>query len=260
MEEVVKNAHQLGELVGLSLRSVSNCPMELNLRPVTVVNAHRIAARRPYLIATGVCLLLALAGWYLYFLRAANIQEGVLNGVSEKVAAMQNFENRFKSITTDMKGITATSAPLTQIVDDRQFWARVISELNARLPQKYVWITLLEATSNGKPVILGDPSKPLASGPSSATAAAPAAPGRPGAVVPKVLAIDGLHIKGLYLHNDRRDQVVSDFKDNLAKSPFFKLDAKNEKSIILNRAPENDKDWAFDYELQLNLAQPHPLQ
>ncbi len=259
VEEVVKSAHQLGELVGLSLRSVSTCPMELNLRPATVVNAQKIAARRPYFIAAGVCLLLAMAGWWLYLLRAANIQEGVLNNVSEKVSTMQGFEQRFNTINNDIKGIAATAAPLTQIVDDRQFWPRVISELNNRLPEKYVWITLLEPTTNvgGKsvPVVLGDPTRPLF----NPLNAPPVVPGRPGAAV-KGPTIDGLHIKGLYLHNDRHDQVVSDFAANLNKSPFFKLDIKNEKSYILNRSPENDQDWAFPYELQVNLAQPHPLQ
>ncbi len=263
VEEVVKNAHLLGELVGLGLRSVSNCPMELNLRPATVVNEQKIAARRPYLVMAGACVLLALAGWWLYFQRAASIQEGVLNGVNDKVATMQGYEHRFQAITNDIKGIAATSAPLAQTVEDRQFWARIISELNVRLPEKYVWITLLEPTSGGKPVPMGDPTKPLGSVlTANGTPPPPPAPtGKPGtAAGPKGPAIDGLHIKGLYLHNDRRDQVVSDFVANLAQSKFFKLDTKNESSIVRNRAQENDKDWAFDYELQLTLAQPHPLQ
>ncbi len=259
VEEVVKHAHQLGELVGLGLRSVSNCPMELNLRPVTVVNEQKIAARRPYLVAAGLCALLTLAGWWLYFQRAATIQEGVLNGINEKVTSMQGYEHRFQGITNDIKGITATSAPLTQTVEDRQFWARTISELNVRLPEKYVWITLLEPTSGGKVIPLGELTRPLGSTLTNSNAPAPV--GRPGAAVaPKGPAIDGLHIKGLYLHNDRRDQVVSDYVASLAESKRFKLDTKNEKSIILNRSPENDQDWAFPYELQLTLAEPHPLQ
>src|SRR5438045_1424241 len=35
--EVARSAHQLGELVGLALRGAMTCPMELNLRPETVV-------------------------------------------------------------------------------------------------------------------------------------------------------------------------------------------------------------------------------
>ncbi len=131
VEEVVKNAHQLGELVGLSLRAINNCPMELNLRPTSVINAQKIAARRPYFIAAGACLLLALAGWWLYFMRAADIQNGVLTGINTKVATMRGFEDRFTKTKADIARIAASAAPLTQLTEDRQFWPRVINELNA---------------------------------------------------------------------------------------------------------------------------------
>lgn len=258
VEEVVKHAHQLGELVGLSLRSVNNCPMELNLRPTSVVNAHRIAARRPYLVAAGLCLLLALAGWWLYFLRAATIKEEVLGGVNTQVATMQGYEGKFKKIGSDINNVAAVSAPLGQAVDDRQFWARVINELNTKLPEKYIWITSLEPTSGGKPLMLGDPSKPLGTGNSGYTP--PTGPAKPGAPAAKGPAIDGLRVKGLYLYNDAKaDRVVSDYVTNLSQSPLFKLD-KEQKNIIKNRAQQTQTEWAFDYELQLTLAKPMPIQ
>ena len=262
VEDVVRHAHQLGELVGLSLRSLNNCPMELNLRPTSVVNAQRIAARRPYLVAAGLCLLLALAGWWLYFLRAASIKESVLGNLNSQVTAMQGLESRFKNIGGQINNVAATSAPLGQLVDDRQFWARVISELNNRLPPKYIWITLLEPTSGGKPVVMNDPTRPLGAGNSPGSSGATSAPARPGAPAPKVPSIDGVHVKGLYLYNDaKRDQIVSEYVANLAKpGGLFKLDTKNEKNIILKRDPQNQTDWAFEYELQLNLAQTMPLQ
>ena len=258
VEDVVKHAHQLGELVGLSLRSINTCPMELNLRPTSVVNAQRIAARRPYLVVAGLCLLLALAGWWLYFLRAAAIKESVLGNLNTQVTAMQGLEGRFKSIGSQINGVAATSAPLGQLVDDRQFWARVVSELNNRLPEKYIWITLMEPTIGGKPVIMNDPTRPLGTG--STGYVPPPKPGAPAA--PKVPSIDGVHVKGLYLYNDaKRDQIVSEYVANLAKpGGLFKLDTKNEKNIILKRDPQNQSDWAFEYELQLNLAQTIPLQ
>jgi type IV pilus assembly protein PilM len=248
VEEVVRNAHLLGELVGLSLRGINNCPMELNLRPTSVVNAQRIAARRPFLIVAGVCALLALAGWWLYLSRAADIESAVLAGINAKVSVMRHFEDEFNKTKADIDRLKANAAPLTETVEDRQFWARVINELNLRLPEKYIWITLLEPTTAGKPVLLDDPNHPLGSmlpgnGP-------PAAKGKN--------VIDGLHIRGLYLYNEeKRDTIVSEFVANLAKSPLFNLDLKNERSIILNRTPQNDQEWAFAYELQLTLR--HPL-
>ncbi len=257
VEEVVKNAHQLGELVGLSLRSINNCPMELNLRPTSVINAQKIAARRPYFIAAGACLLLALAGWWLYFMRAADIQNGVLDDINTKVHTMKGFEDSFTKTKADIAKINANAAPLTQLAEDRQFWPRVINELNQKLPEKYIWITVMEPTVGGKPITMGDPTKALFAGAPGA-AAEPAAPPRPGATAAKVPMMDGLHIRGLYLVNPDKDDIVTQFKRNLSDSKLFKLD-KNDRLVILNRDPQNDKDWAFAYEMQLNLATPQPL-
>ena len=252
VDEAVKNAHMLGELVGLSLRSVNTCPMELNLRPASVIRSQRIAARRPYFVMAGVCLLLGLAGWSLYYLRAKDIQSQVLGKIAAKVATMQNFESKINNTAKDMVTISGAAAPLTETINARQHWAEIINELNYRQPERYVWITLLEPTSGGKPVAIDDPGKPLAGSTSSAVP-------RPGvkAVVP---AIDGIHIKGLYLANDRQDSVVTDFVKNLAGSQYFKLDLRNENAIVPVRTPQDDKSWAFVYELQLPLAAPLPFQ
>ena len=165
VEEVVHSAHLLGELVGLGLRSINNCPMELNLRPTSVVRAQRIASRRPYFVTAGLCLLLALAGWWLYFLRAANIQSDVLSEVNGKVAVMQGFESKFQKANADIQKINTVAAPLNETVEDRQFWAKIVNELNARLPEKYIWITSLQPTvpsgNKSVPLALGDASKPL---------------------------------------------------------------------------------------------------
>ena len=255
VEEVVHSAHLLGELVGLGLRSINNCPMELNLRPTSVVRAQRIASRRPYFVTAGLCLLLALAGWWLYFLRAANIQSQVLAEVDAKVATMQGFEGRFRTATADLQKVSAVAAPLNQTVGDRQFWAKIINELNARLPEKYVWITNLQPTSGGKVLTMGDASKPLAPLGSSNAPAAPAAPGR--APAAKGPVIDGILVQGMYLHNPANNNVVVDYVKALASSDYFALDMKNrQNSVILDNPPEDPKAWATPYKLQLTFKKP----
>ena len=255
VEEVVHSAHLLGELVGLGLRSINNCPMELNLRPTSVVRAQRIASRRPYFVTAGLCLLLALAGWWLYFLRAANIQSQVLAEVDAKVATMQGFEGRFRTATADLQKVSAVAAPLNQTVEDRQFWAKIINELNARLPEKYVWITNLQPTSGGKVLTMGDASKPLAPLGSSNAPAAPAAPGR--APAAKGPVIDGILVQGMYLHNPANNNVVVDYVKALASSDYFALDMKNrQNSVILDNPPEDPKAWATPYKLQLTFKKP----
>ena len=54
--EVARSAHLLGELTGLALRSATTCPMELNLRPQSVVRRQEMERRRPLLRARGSLL------------------------------------------------------------------------------------------------------------------------------------------------------------------------------------------------------------
>ncbi len=268
--EAARSAHQLGELVGLGLRGLLDCPMQLNLRPTSVVRAQRVASRRPYLAAAAACLLAALAGWWLYYLRAAQIKEAVVGQLSAKVAGMQAIERQFQKLKAETDALTARAAPLTQAIEDRQFYPRLLGDLNARLPREgtkssYVWITQLEPTTAGRLVAFEDPGKPLTAGSAptapNATVALPAGT-PPNARTAARPSVDGLHVKGLYLSNPRGDAVVEDFVKEMAKSPYFDLDLNNPKTIILSRSPQTDQAWAFDYELQLklkpNFAQPLP--
>lgn len=271
VEEAAKHAHQLGELVGLGLRGLLDCPMQLNLRPTSVVRSQQVAGRRPYLAVAAACLLAALAGWWLYFLRATTIKEAVVEQLGTKVTAMKAIEGQFTKLRAETDALTARAAPLTQAIEDRQFYPRLLSDLNARLPREgtkssYIWITQLEPTTAGQLVTFDDPAKPLAAG--GAPVGNTANPGG-GAPAPAPTtrtsarpSVDGLHIRGLYLSNPRGDAVIEDFVNELAKSPDFDLDLKNPKTIILSRSPQTDQAWAFDYELQLklkpNIAQPLP--
>ena len=260
VEEVVHSAHLLGELVGLGLRSINNCPMELNLRPTSVIRAQRIASRRPYFVTAGLCLLLALAGWWLYFLRAANIQSEVLAQVNAEVATMQGFENRFRAATADLQKISAVAAPLNQTVEDRQFWAKIINELNVRLPEKYVWITNLQPTSGGKVLPMGDANKPLSPSTTGAISVAPPASAIPGKGSAKPPVIDGILVQGMYLHNPANNNVVVDYVKALAGSDYFALDMKNHQNqVILDNPPEDAKAWATPYKLQLTFKKALPI-
>ena len=139
-------------------------------------------------------------------------------------------------------------------MEDRQFWAKIINELNMRLPEKYVWITDLQPTSGGKVLPMGDANKPLTP---SATGAASAIPGK-GPAKPPV--IDGILVQGMYLHNPANNNVVVDYVKALASSDYFALDMKNrQNSVILDNPPEDPKAWATPYKLQLTFKKALPI-
>src|SRR5438067_1138744 len=84
MQDVARSAHLLGELVGLALRSVTICPVELNLRPATVARRQDLEKRRPFFIAAAACILFALLGWSAYYTRAAQVAQQTAQALRQK--------------------------------------------------------------------------------------------------------------------------------------------------------------------------------
>ena len=254
--QIARSAHLLGELVGLGLRAVASCPMELNLRPASVIRAHEIERRRPFLIGAAACVIAALLGWSIFYMHAAGLLSATKQQVDEKVATLRGFQTRIDGIRKEATTLDSIASPLLDAVKARSFWPQLLEDLNARLPKENIWVTELVPLSNGKPVVGGaaTPGATLAAAEPPVTPARPAA-GRAQSGGP---AIDGLLIRGLYLWNARQQEVVVDYFKNLVGSPFFAIDPKNQQRVIRPTMPNNN-EWAFPYELQLDLKQPLPL-
>ncbi len=253
--ELGRAAHLLGELVGLGLRSVTRCPMELNLRPATVVARQQLERRRPFLVAAAACLILAIVGWGVYFARAAQVERHANERLEEKIAAMHRLETQMNQVRKQTAALDAISAPLVAAINDRGFWNQVLEDLNARLPKEDIWITELVATSGGK--ALGPPTSRSGAAETAPTPIASPTParGRPASGEP---AIDGLLVRGLYMFNPRQQEVVVDYFKNLIGSPFFAIDPNNQAKVLKPTTP-NNTEWAFPYELRLDLKKPVKL-
>ena len=229
----------MGELVGLALRGSSNCPMELNLRPRSVVQRQELARRRPFILLAGVCTLLALAAWWLYLDRVAVITAEVAGKIAPKVAALKGLDTKMKVAKDEIAAQQATVAPLVQAVEERGYWLKIIEDINLRLPKELVWITSFEAKVQA----------PLDEG-------AEPAPGPKGQAAPKLETV--LLLKGLYLTNKRANQasVADEFKDKLLESPHYTLDQQPPR---YKRSVPNDAELAFDFEFPLILKNPIKL-
>ncbi len=254
MLEVTRSAHLLGELVGLALRSACTCPMELNLRPASVVRRQELEKRRPFFIVAAACLLLALLGWSAYYARAAQMTGQSTEALQQKNDTMRAAETRLDKLKKQAASLDSVATPLIMAINDRNFWPQILDDLNSRLPEADVWITELAATSGGKVLGAGEkriaePAAPSAAATSPVPATAAAGP-----------AIDGIMVRGLYLYNPKQQEIVLDYFRNLANSPFFTIDAKTPERVIKSNSVPNDTEWAFPYELQLTLRKPMKLQ
>lgn len=240
VEEIGRNAHRMGELVGLALRGSSDCPMELNLRPASVVRRQQLSQKRPFLIAAGLCLFLALAAWFLYFEKAAAATNTAADALEPKVTELQRLEKQINTARADIKAQQELANPLLLAVEERNFWVRVIDDINARVPLAYVWVTSFDI-------------QPARAG--GLTATEPGAPrggsGNQRGGQPRRAEGVNVSLKGLYLWNDRQQAVVDDFVSKLKESPLYTVDSDN-----LKRTVPNEQAWAFEFEIPIIVKAP----
>ncbi|MBA2431660.1 MAG: type IV pilus assembly protein PilM [Chthoniobacterales bacterium] len=259
-EEVAHSAHLLGELVGLALRSTTTCPMELNLRPASVVRAHELTRRRPFFMLAAACFILGLMGWGVYYTRAAAVDRRATERLTEKVDAMRQVAAQIDSVRKQTNALDSVATPLIAAVNDRSFWPEILEDLNGRLPKEHIWITELIATSGGRPIGAGGDARStrLDAVATPTPAPTPATPGARPAATPAGPALDGIFVRGLYLSNPRQQEVVVDYFRNLIDSPHFQIDPNNQAKVIRPTTPTNT-EWAFPYELRLDLKKPRAL-
>jgi type IV pilus assembly protein PilM len=253
--EAAHSVHLFGELVGLALRSVTVCPMELNLLPASVVRRQELEKRRPFFIAAAACILLALLGWSAYYTRAAQVAQQTAQTMRQKNDTMRAAEAPLDKLKKQITALDNIATPLITAVSERNFWPEILEDLNARLPEADIWITELAATSGGK--LLGAPEKRAGETTPVPTPAAPSSTAKTTTAGGK--SIDGIMVRGLYLYNPKQQEIVVDYLRNLANSPFFVVDPRTPERVIKSNSVPNDTEWAFPYELQLTLRKPVKL-
>jgi type IV pilus assembly protein PilM len=224
LEEIGKNAHTLGEMVGLALRGALACPMEINLRPAGVVRQHQIAEKRPYLVLATLCLWAILAGFWLYYTKARSTTEDALSPVEGKVASLQGVDGRINQVKAAIKKQEETAEPLLKAVNDREAWTKLFDEIQNSLPPEYVWLTALQEETV----------------PANQPAAAPPKPGQPTPGPKQKTYL----VKGLYLENPEGPKVVDQFVDKLNQSTWLEV---NKDPKHFKRTVPTDADWAYDF-------------
>lgn len=129
LEELAKVAHAMGEVVGLGLRNLATCPIELNLMPESTVRWQTFNQKKPYFIATVFCLVVVIAAVGFLFNRLAAVQDEDLQKVTDDVTPLQTREQQFKRAYADLKKLKDDAEQITAWMEQRYFWADVLKEL-----------------------------------------------------------------------------------------------------------------------------------
>lgn len=133
IEELEKVAHGFGEVVGLALRNLAQCPVELNLVPKSIRSRQQFEQKKPYFIAAVFSLVAVIFAYGMFFGKIAGVKKASLEALSAK---LQPFEGRVQQLETQESAITATTnqiAKLIDILEDKFYWPDTLAEVRSVL-------------------------------------------------------------------------------------------------------------------------------
>jgi len=257
------DAHLMGELVGLALRVVGACPVEVELVPDAVATARDAAKRAPALIMAGLCLWGLLGASIIYVRQADKAVKGKTAEIQGKYETLQDHAADIASLNAKLEDLKQQSAQIEEAVNDRSYWVRMLADLNNRFENDFLWLTQIEPLKDGKAisprlietadVSIGDPTLgslfPVPED-ASASTTAPAA----GAPESKL----ELRLLGLYRKNDEGQEVVYRYARALAGSEFFDIENIKERLNDYCKAETGvgEDRYAYKFEIRLPLKQP----
>jgi type IV pilus assembly protein PilM len=133
LEELARVANALGEIVGLGLRNLANCPVEMNLMPESTLRWQRFNEKKPYFIATVFSLVLVVFAVGLLFARLAKSKEDELAKIQPDVQRLTDKSTQFNNVYRRLKATQKDADQIAALMQDRYYWGDVLVELRSAL-------------------------------------------------------------------------------------------------------------------------------
>src|SRR6478609_8432200 len=96
LEELARVAHSMGEVVGLGLRNLAHCPVELNLMPESTLKWQAFNQKKPYFIATVFSLVLGILAMGFLFDKLADVKSQEFAKIQPQVEEQKRKSDQFK--------------------------------------------------------------------------------------------------------------------------------------------------------------------
>ena len=128
LEALQRVAHSLAEVVGLGLRNLANCPVEMNLMPESTVRWRNFNEKKPYLMVTAFVLVLVGFAMGFLFQQLAQSKVTALANVQPKLDEMNAKVQKINTVWGRKNSIQGNALQLTTWIEDRYYWGDVLAD------------------------------------------------------------------------------------------------------------------------------------
>ena len=139
-EQIGAHACEMGPLVGLALRRLHTCPVEIDLLPSQVEEEKKFARKQPLFAAAVAVALLTVGVWIAFFARMASTVGDAEDRIQSRVSELSRVEQKVMAKESQMKDVDRKIGKLADLELRRGAWRRIYGELAKPLPPG-MWLT-----------------------------------------------------------------------------------------------------------------------
>ncbi len=129
LDELSKYAHSFGEVVGLGLRDLAHCPVELNLMPQSSIQRQEFGSKKPYLVASVFALALVVFVIYIAERRIGTVLSDRLEQAKSPLDSLTKQTQQLKAAIAERDQLNKQADQLRDLAESRFVWIHVLTEL-----------------------------------------------------------------------------------------------------------------------------------
>ncbi len=145
-ENLAEVAHMFSEVIGLGLRFVTVCPIEISLVPEAIKKQNEFRTKLPYFYAAAGSVLLCLLVTFWGFSKQESMVKTKLKAAQEKVTATSNMLRQVETAEGERKMAERQFLDAKALLDDRAIWINLMNELQSQLPDN-IWYSKIRGSS-----------------------------------------------------------------------------------------------------------------
>ena len=138
-EQLAEVAHMFSEVIGLGLRHITSCPIEISLIPEKIKKAQAIKHKTPYFYASAASFVLCLGLIFFSLSKQETIDSNKVILAMKIVESTEALKNDVKSAEKRKDALVGEIKDAQNIFLGRCNWIDVFNELQLKLPDK-MWL------------------------------------------------------------------------------------------------------------------------
>ena len=237
-EQVGAHACEMGQLVGLALRQMHTCPIEINLLPPKAEEEKKFKRKQPIFALAAAAVLLTLLIWISFYNRMTGVAENIRARIDARVGELSGVERRLKDVETSVADVESQIGKLTTLEGHRGVWRSLLGSISAPLPEG-MWLTRVHPLA----VLPGNGPAPEGQDPNAAPAPASANN-----------AVAGIEIEGMAYQDRVKSEAVGKYRDQLRESKWF-----SDKTEIIWQPPARSDASTLEFKILAVLKEPQEL-